>query len=132
MAKLTRKIKRNYFSNRVPIYLSALFVLAMLLSIVQPNLTGHAVAGASCVDEDGDNPLSASSTIITLATGVEQTFTDSCVGDKVLEYTCEGNVVREKTYDCPCSEGYCQVSLGTPISGAFTQPSTAEQPRRRS
>ena len=109
------------------------FTVVLITAIIAINnvshfsFSGKVVAIASCTDVDGDNPLAASTISATLADGSSQEMTDSCIGNNaVLEYTCNGNSIEEKTYECTCLDGYCNVNLGSLVQ----QP--VEQPRRRS
>ncbi len=97
--------------SRVPLVLAALLVAVLVLSAWQPSFTGQAVA-VTCLDKDGDNPLVAGETVTTTSGRTTQEFLDKCVQNKVLEYTCSGNKLSKKTYNCPCRKGACYINLG--------------------
>lgn len=76
-------------------------------------ITGNAFAynlPPSCTDNDGGNNPSVQGSVDYkgLDSVKPRSFTDSCTNDRyLLEYYCEGLVLRTETIPCNCEEGAC-------------------------
>ncbi|MFH0971833.1 MAG: PEGA domain-containing protein [Candidatus Micrarchaeota archaeon] len=80
--------------------------------------TGQPAAESLCTDSDGGRAFSRRG-ILTYGT---QSFTDTCIGQLVTEYYCEGQSVGSEMYRCPgeCSNGMCIASQPSdPISAGI-------------